>query len=453
VRKSPSLVVAASLLLASCAIGPNYSKPPVDMPDKFKETEGWTLAKPADAVPKGKWWEVFQDPVLNGLEEQVEVSSQTLRISEARYRQAQAAVEAARAQFFPTIGGSAAVGRSSTATNRRYTVSLDARWEIDLWGRIRRLVEAARANEEASAADLENARLSLQAQVATNYFLLRAADTQRELLDDSVKAFETNYNLTQNRYRAGVVAKVDVVQTEAQLLSTRAQALDLRSTRAQLEHAIAALVGKAPADLDIATVPFKAHVPDIPPGVPSTLLQRRPDIAAAERDVAAANAQIGVAQAAYFPALTLSATGGYASNSLSHLFSAPNRFWSVGAGLAGTILDFGGRRAQVESARAAYDEAVANYRQTTLDAMRDVEDALATLHWLGEETEVQREAARAARETVTLTVNQYRAGTVSNLNVVIAQAAQLSEERTLVNLVGRRLAASVSLIRALGGGW
>jgi NodT family efflux transporter outer membrane factor (OMF) lipoprotein len=319
-----------------------------------------------------------------------------------------------------------------------------------LWGRIRRLVEAARAEEQASAADLENAKLSLQAQVATSYFLLRATDTQRELLDDSARAFEVNYNLTQNRYQAGVVSKVDVVQAETQLMSTRAQAIDLRSTRAQLEHAIAAAIGKAPADLTIETIPFKAHIPDIPPGIPSVVLQRRPDVAAAERAAAAANAQIGVAEAAYFPALTLTGAGGYA---LSNLFSAPNRFWSIGAGLAGTLLDFGARSAQVQSARAAYDEAVANYRQTSLAAMQDVEDELAVLHWLGDETDVQRAAVRAARETVTITVNQYKAGTVSNLNVVIAQASQLSEERTLVNLLGRRLVASVSLIRAIGGSW
>ena len=445
-------IVLIGFLACGCAIGPNYSRPSVDTPTQFKETEGWTLAKPADAMPKGKWWEVYGDPVLDGLEEQVDVSSQSLRVAQARYRQAEAAVQAARAQFFPTFTGSAGVTRSNV-TPRRYNVELDARWEIDLWGRIRRLTEAAGAEAQASAADLGNARLSLQAQVATNYFLLRAADRQRQLLDDSAKAFEVNYNLTQNRYRAGVVAKVDVVQAETQLLSTRAQALDFRSTRAQLEHAIAALVGKAPADLTIAEIPFTANIPDIPAGVPSALLQRRPDIASAERAMAAANAQIGVAEAAYFPALTLTGAGGFASSSLTNLFSAPNRFWSLGAGLAGTILDFGGRSAQVESARAGYDEAVANYRQTTLDAFRDVEDSLATLHWLGEENAVQREAVRAARETVQLTVNQYRAGTVSNLNVVIAQAAQLSEERSLVNLTGRRLVASVSLIRALGGAW
>ena len=445
-------IVLAALLACGCAIGPNYSKPSVETPAEFKETQGWTLAKPADAQPKGKWWEVFQDPVLNSLEEQVEVSSQTLRAAEARYRQAHAAVQAARAQFFPTFSGSAGATRSNL-TPRRYNVELDARWEIDLWGRIRRLVEAARAEEEASAADLENAKLSLQAQVATSYFLLRATDTQRELLDDSARAFEINYNLTQNRYNAGVVSKVDVVQAETQLMSTRAQAIDLRATRAQLEHAIAAAIGKAPADVTIETIPFKAHIPDIPPGIPSVVLQRRPDVAAAERAAAAANAQIGVAEAAYFPALTLTGAGGYASTSLANLFSAPNRFWSIGAGLAGTILDFGARGAQVESARAGYDEAVANYRQTSLAAMQDVEDQLAILHWLGEETEVQRAAVRAARETVTITVNQYKAGTVSNLNVVIAQASQLSEERTLVNLLGRRLVASVGLIRAIGGSW
>lgn len=438
--------------LCSCAVGPNYSKPDVEVPAQWKEAGDWVVAQPKDALPKGKWWEAFDDPLLNALEEQVEVSNQTLAATEARYRQARAAVQQARSQLFPTLAGSGDATRASV-TGNRYTVAVDARWEVDLWGRIRRLVEAAGAGEQASAADLEAARLSLQAELATNYFQLRVTDVGRDLLDDTIKAFQSSYNVTQNRYRAGVVGKVDVVQAETQLLSTQAQAIDLRASRAALEHAIAILIGKAPAGFSIEPTKFQAHIPEVPPAIPSTLLERRPDIGAAERRMAAANAQIGVAQAAYYPALSLTGSAGFASTSTASLFSAPSRFWSIGAGLAGTILDFGGRSAAVDSSRAAYDEAVANYRETVLTAFRDVEDNLASVHWLAEETKVEKEAVRAARESVALTSNQYKAGTVSNLNVVVVQAAQLNEERTDVTLLGRRLAATVALIRAMGGTW
>ncbi|MGZ5037668.1 MAG: efflux transporter outer membrane subunit [Usitatibacter sp.] len=441
------------MALSGCAIGPEYSKPAVDVPAQFKEVAGdWVVAKPKDDLPKGKWWEVFNDPALNALEEQVQVSNQTLAAAQARYRQSRAAVQQARSQFFPTIGASAGATRAS-ATGNRYSVALDANWEIDLWGRIRRLVEAARAGEEASAADLEGVRLSLQAELATDYFQLRVTDVGSDLLDDTVKAFQQSYTVTQNRYRAGVAGKVDVVQSESQLLSTQAQAIDLRASRASLEHGIAILVGKAPADFTLDPVKFTAHIPDVPAVVPSTLLERRPDIAGAERRMAAANAQIGVAEAAYFPALSLTGSAGFASSSLSSLFSAPSRFWSIGAGLAGTLLDFGGRSAAVASARASYDEQVANYRETVLSGFREVEDNLAAVHWLGEETKVQDEAVRAARESVVLTANQYKAGTVGILNLVVVQAAQLNEERTMVNLLGRRLTATVALIRAMGGSW
>ena len=461
--------VVPVLFISSCAVGPNYSKPAVEAPAQWKEAGDWVVAQPKDAAPKGKWWEAFNDPVLNGIEEQVEVSNQTLAAAEARYRQARAAVQSARAGFFPTLTGSANATRSGGGGNggfingtgvgvgnsigNRYSVGLDASWEIDLWGRVRRLVEAARAGEQASAADLEAAKLSIQAEIATDYFQLRVTDVTRDLLDDTVKAFQTSLDVTQNRYRAGVAGRVDVVQAEAQLLSTQAQAIDLRATRATLEHAIATLVGKAPASFALAPAKLDAHIPDVPPAIPSTLLERRPDISASERRVAAANAQIGVAEAAYFPALTLSGSVGYASSSVAHLLSAPNRLWSLGADLADTILDFGVRSAAVATARGAYDETVANYRQTVLTAFQDVEDNLATVHWLVEESKVEQEAVRAARESTALTVNQYKAGTVSFLNVVQVQATQLNEERTSVTLLGRRLAATVGLIRAMGGTW
>jgi len=438
--------------LAGCAVGPDYKRPDATTPAQFKEAGDWIVAKPADAAPKGKWWEAFRDPVLDDLESEINVSNQTLAAAEARYRQAHAAVQAARAQLFPTVDASATANRQRNTPNR-YAITLQAAWEVDLWGRVRRLVEAARYAEEASAADLENVRLSMQAELATDYFQLRVTDAQRDLLNDSVKAFQISYNVTKNRYDAGVAGKVDVVQAETQLLSTQAQAIELNATRATLEHAIATLIGRPPADLSLAVAPLHVHLPTVPPGVPATLLERRPDIANAERNMAAANARIGAAEAAYFPTLSLTGSAGFAGSQLHNLISAPNRFWALGASLADTLLDFGARAAQVESARGQYEEQVANYRQAVLNGFQEVEDNLATVRWLTEESKVEAEAARAARESVVLTVNQYKAGTVSYLNVVTVQATQLNEERTIVTLLGRRLAASVGLIRALGGTW
>jgi len=448
-------------LLAGCAVGPDYKKPEVAAPQAYKEAGTWVVAKPSDTVPKGKWWEAFRDPILSGLVEQVEVSNQTLAAAAARYRQAQAATAGARSGFFPVLGYDVNGQRQGQGTGvvtgsgigNRYTAELNARWEIDLWGNIRRQVEAAGAAEQASAADLNNARLSLQAQLVANYYLLRVADVNADLLEDTVKAFETSLKMTQNRYVGGVAAKVDVVQAQAQLASTQASLVDLKSTRASLEHSIAVLIGKPPADFTLAPVKFDVHIPDIPPGIPSTLLERRPDIAEAERNMAAANARIGVATAAYFPALDLSGYYGSAASATSQLLKAPFRIWAVGADLAGTIIDFGARSSQVDVARAQYDEQVANYRQAVLAGFQEVEDNLAAVHWLAEETKVEQEAVRAARESVTLTVNQYKAGTVSYLNVVTVQATQLSEEAKLVTLLGRRLSATIVLMRALGGTW
>lgn len=442
-------------LLAACAVGPDYSKPDAPVPPAFKEA-GWKVAEPKDSAPKGKWWEVFNDPVLNSLVEQVEVSNYTLKSAEARYRQARSAVDAARSQLYPDIGyrfGATRVGGKDRDLVDSYSAGLDVGWVPDLWGRIRRNVEANQAAAEASAADLASAKLALQAQLATTYFSLRVTDEGRVILDDTVKAFQTNYDLTQNRYRAGVAAKSDVVQSQQQLLSAQSQVLDIRASRASLEHAIAVLIGKPPADFTLEQVPFKARLPDIPPGLPTTLLERRPDIAAAERRMAVANAQIGIAKAAYFPDLTLSASAGTASASLGKLFDAQGFVWSVGAQLAGTLFDFGARSAQVESARANYEATVADYRGTVLTGFQEVEDNLATLHWLGEAASVQEQALKAARESVALTVNQYKAGTASFLNVALVQAQQLNEERTMVQLVGRQLSASVALIRSIGGDW
>ena len=455
--------VSVAFLATACTVGPSYKRAEVETPVAYKQSGDWLVAQPRDDVPKGKWWEIFNDPLLNTLEEQVQVSNQSLLAAEARYRQAQAATRAARSALFPTIGASGSAtrsGRGSSSVNgtgggsgTSYSVLLDARWEADIWGKVRRQVEASRANEEASAADLEAARLSLQAELATDYVLLRVADAQRELVEDAVKNFRTSLTIAQNRYRAGVAAKVDVVLAEAQVKSNEAQAIDLRITRAQLEHAIAVLAGKPPGDFGIEPAKFSLTGPLVPPGIPSTLLERRPDIAAAERRMAAANARIGVAEAAYYPDLTLSGSAGFAGSKLGSLISAPNRVWSLGLDLAATLLDFGARSAAVESSRAAYDETVADYRGTVLGAFQEVENSLVSAHWLGEELQVQQDAARLARENVQLTLNQYKAGTVGFVNVALAQAQQLQEERDLVNLQGRQIGASVALIRALGGGW
>jgi NodT family efflux transporter outer membrane factor (OMF) lipoprotein len=456
VFKRFSLALGTSVLIAGCAVGPSYEKPEAAAPAQYKEAGEWMPAKPSDAAPKGEWWKVFRDPALDALEAEIQVSNQNLRAAEARYRQAHGAVAAARAGLFPTLGVGAGANRTKSgadASASRYNVTLDARWEIDLWGRVRREIEAGRAGEEASAADLENVRLSLQAELATNYFQLRVTDTTIDVLEELTTAFRRSLDIARNRYAAGVAAKVDVVQAEAQVRSMEAQAIDLRATRAALENAIAVLAGKPPSEFKVARAPFQAHIPEIPAGVPSTLLERRPDVAAAERRVAQANAQVGVAKAAYFPSLSLTGSGGFAGSSLANLFSISNRVWSLGLGLAETLLDFGARGAQVDISRARYDETVATYRETALEALQEVENNLAAVHWLGEEVKVQAEAARLARESVALTVNQYKAGTVSYLNVVQVQSTQLNEERSTLQLLGRRLAATVALIRALGGGW
>jgi NodT family efflux transporter outer membrane factor (OMF) lipoprotein len=425
----------------------------------------WKRTSNAPPIERGRWWASFGDPELDRLVSKVAVSNQNVRIFEANYRQAQALAAQARAAFYPVVSGSAASRRSQSSSvsstrpafasgvTQSYEVSLQASWEIDLWGRIRRSVEAADAEANASEADLAAATLAAQSELAQNYLLLRITEAQQRLLAQTVEAFTTTLKLTQNRYAAGVAARVDVVQAEAQLKSTMADAIDLQLTRAQLENAIALLSGEPASTFRVAPAPLVASVPPIPVGVPSELLQRRPDIAAAERRVAAANARIGVAEAAYYPTLTLSAAGGYAAPSTADLFTLPARFWSVGPALAQVLFDGGARKAVTEQARAAYDGDVAAYRQTVLNAFVEVEDNLAALRILAEEAQVQGEAVAAARTSVQLTTNQYQAGIVSFLNVVATQASALNNERIAVNLEGRRLVAAVALIRAVGGGW
>ena len=461
-RRSAAGILA--LALAACAVGPDYQRPEAAVSAAYKEAVGWKVAEPRDEASRGDWWEIFGDPKLFALIESIDISNQNVLLAEARFRQAQALAAESRAALFPTLDANASITRSRSPTgvvggttagriidNR--SVALNSSWEIDLWGRLRRALESSAASAQASAADLAAARLSAQAELASNYFQLRVLDAQKQLLDDTVTAFDKSLELTRNRYAAGVAAKVDVVQAETQQKSTLAQAIDTGVQRAQLEHAIAILVGKPPSEFSIAPVPLAVTMPRVPLGLPSELLERRPDVAAAERRAAAANAQIGVAKAAYFPSLTLSASGGFRSASAADLFTTPSRFWSIGPALAQSIFDAGLRRAQTEQAIAAYDATVAQYRQAVLAGFQEVEDNLAALRILEEEAKVQEDAVRAARESVLLTTNQYKAGIVSYINVVTVQTTQLSNERTAVGILGRRLVAAATLVKALGGGW
>jgi len=468
-RLAHAAILGSMLVASACTVGPDYVRPAVDTPPSFKEAEGWKVAQPQDEKPRGNWWEVFGDAQLNELAAQVDVNNQNIKLAEANVRQARALTDQARAAFFPTVTGNASATRGSVSGGGRsnantgnsvgggvanfYNVSLDATWELDLWGRVRRNVESAEASTQASVGDLEAAKLSAQAQLVQDYLLLRTQDATIALLQETVAAYARSLQLTQNQYAVGVAGRSDVVLAETQLKSTQAQAIEAGIVRAQLEHAIAILVGKPPSEVSIAPAPVKQVFPQIPPGMPSELLERRPDIAAAERRAAAANAQIGVAEAAFYPTLTLSATGGFASSSIANLFTLPSRYWSLGAALAQTIFDAGLRQAQTAQAIAAYDANVASYRQTVLTSFQEVEDNLAALRLLEQEAAVQDEAVKAARESLTITLNQYRAGTANYLAVVVVQAGALNNERTAVNILGQRLAASVALIKALGGGW
>jgi len=447
-------------------------------PEAYKEGDGWVIARPQDDTFRGPWWERFGDPTLNGLEERVSAANLNLAAAEATFRQARALVREARASYFPTLtlglgytrfrnsatfsgrlgagvsaGGTSSGAGASSGPHSDFQLGLDFSWELDLWGRIRRTVESNQASAQASAGDLESARLSFQATLAQDYFQLRTSDAQKQLLDKTVANYEQSLQLTQNQYASGVAAEADVVQAETQLKTTQAQAIDVGVQRAQLEHAIALLIGQPASSFSLPAAPLTATPPPIPVGVPSELLERRPDIAAAERRVAAANAQIGVAEAAYYPTLTLSASSGFETSSLAQWLTAPSHFWSVGPSISQTVFDGGLRRAQTDYARAGYDASVATYRQTVLAAFQGVEDNLAALRILEQEAQVQDEAVQKAQQSVTLTTNQYKAGIVSYLNVITAQTTALSSETTAAQVRGRRMTAAVLLIQALGGGW
>jgi NodT family efflux transporter outer membrane factor (OMF) lipoprotein len=462
------------LLLAGCTVGPKYVKPAVpttpaykeEVPDSFKVSDQWQPAHPADQTSRGNWWEIFGDPELNKLEEQIAGSNQTLKVAEARFRQARAAIRFNRASQFPTISTapSASYVKSSDfspnfpskieqSTKGDFVLPFDLSYELDLWGRIRRSVAAAREEAQATAADYETAKLSLEADLALDYFELRAADGQKQLLDDTVKAYTDNLQLTVNRFKGGVAPRADVAQAQTQLDTTRVQDTDVTIQRAQFEHAIAILNGKPPAEFSLAPAPLNYQPPSIPIGLPSELLQRRPDIAAAERRVAEANQQIGIARAAYFPTVTLGGTAGFSGAQGSNWFTWPSGFWAVGPALAETLFDAGRRRATSESARANYDATVATYRQTSLTAFQEVEDDVAALRILENETQQQQQAVASSQESLQLFTNRYKGGVDTYLQVITAQTIELANERNAIDILRRRLDASVLLIKALGGGW
>ena len=450
--------------MTACSVGPDYVRPVVVTPPAFKEMSGWKVAQPRDDERKGPWWEIFNDPQLNALEQQVNISNQNVAAAEAQFREARALAQSARAGYFPTLTAGASATRSRTSGNlgsttrsggtfTDYFLALELSWELDIWGKVRRTVEAGRASAQASAADLEGLRLSSQAQLAQDYFQLTALDAQRQLLDSTVSAYRKFLELTKNRHASGVASRGDVLQAETQLKTTEAQAIDVGVQRAQLEHAIAVLIGKPASQFSIPVTPLAVLPPDIPVSVPAKLLERRPDIAAAERSVAAANAQIGIAKAAYFPTVTLSASGGLESSLLNKWFTWPSRLWSVGPAISETLFDGGLRRAQNDQARAAYDANVAAYRQTALTGFQEVEDNLAALRILEQEATVQGEAVKASQQSMIFTTNQYKAGVASALDVIVTQTASLNSERAAVGILGSRMIASVLLIKALGGGW
>src|SRR6202795_3622638 len=462
------------LLLAGCTVGPKYVRPAVpttpaykeEAPGSFKESDQWQPAKPGDQDSHGKWWEAFGDPELNQLEEQVASSNQTLKVAEARFREARAAIRFNRAAQFPTISTSpsASYVKSSDfspsfpskiqqSSKGDFVLPFDLSYEIDLWGRVRRTVAAAREEAQASAADYETAKLSLEAELAMDYFELRTADAQKQLLDDTVKAYTNNLELTVNRFKGGVAPRADVAQAQTQLDTTRVQDTDVTVQRAQFEHAIAILVGKPPAEFGLATAPLNDQPPTTPIGLPSELLQRRPDIAAAERRVAEANQQIGIARAAYFPTVSLGATAGFESTHIANLLDGPNALWAVGPALAETLFDAGRRRATSESARANYDVTVATYRQTSLTAFQEVEDNVAALRILENEAQQQRHAVASSQDSLQIFTNRYKGGVDTYLQVITAQTIELANERNDIDILRRRLDASVLLIKALGGGW
>lgn len=473
-RKLGWTTVAFSLLFTSCTVGPKYTKPNLPAapsysekpPASFLESPDWKTAQPNDSVVRGDWWAVFNEPELSALEVQVAAANPTVRAAEASFRQARAAVRINRTALFPalTVGPSISSNHLSAnsptgsitargATFANFSLPVDLSYEADLWGRIRRAITASREQYQASAADLENVKLSLQSELAMYYFEARSLDAQRELLDNNIAAFQRALELTQNRFNGGLASRAEVAQAETQLHQTEAQRIDIDQARAQYNHAVAVLIGKNPEEYQLPIAPLKRVPPVVPTGVPSQLLERRPDIAIAERQLAAANEEIGIAKAAFYPRLVITATGGLQSGSIVNWFTWPSRLWAVGPELSQTVLDFGRRRAQLEVSEAAYDEYVNRYRESALTAFREVEDNLAALRVLEQEAAKQHDATASAENSVQLAVNRYKGGIVTYLEVITAQTIALANQRTEVDLMRRRMDASVLLIKALGGGW
>jgi len=464
-RAMAGVGLASVLSIAGCAVGPKYNRPAVQVPPAFKEAGDWKPAQPNDQNLGGAWWEIFQDSQLNALEDQINVSNQNLKAAEAQYTQARALLRYDRASYYPSILGGASATRNRISNNRPlslntdgvtysdFQIPLELSYEVDVWGRVRKTVESQRSQAQASAADLATVNLSLHAQLALFYFQARSLDAQEQLLNSTVTEYEQAFQLTESRFKGGLASEVEVQQASTQLETTRAQAIDVGVLRAQNEHAIATLIGKPASSFHLSPLPLTSPPPSIPPELPSELLERRPDIAAAERRMAAANSQIGVAKAAYYPNISLGAAGGFESGVITTLLSGPSIFWSAGASAIAPIFDGGRRRANTDQAIAAYDQTVANYRETVLGGFQQVEDNLAALRILEKEADTQQRAVLASQKYLELSLTRYRGGITSYLEVTTAQSAALTDEITAVNILGRRMTSAVLLIQALGGGW
>ena len=459
------LVAIAALQLTGCVVGPKYHQPAVPAPPAYKEVGDWKPAEPNDQNLGGNWWTVFQDPQLDALELQVNVSNQNLKSAEAQFQQARAALRYNRADYYPTVTAGPSATRTRVSANaptgsllrgvtyNDFVFPFDVSYQADVWGRVRKTVESSREQAQASAADLATVNLGMHADLAVDYFQARSLDAEEQLLNTTVTQYEQALELNESRFQGGIASEVEVEQAKTILQTTRAQAIDVGVARAQFEHAVAILIGKPPAEFSLPPLPLTAPPPHIPVGVPSVLLERRPDIAAAERLVASANAQIGVAKSAYYPAISLGASGGFESSSITTLLNGPSGLWSFGLSAVGTVFDVGRRRALTDQARAAYDSQVANYRQTVLNGFQQVEDNLAAVRILENEAQVQDQAVVAAQRSLDLSITRYKGGVTSYLEVITAQNAALTDEVTAVNILGRRMANTVLLIQALGGGW
>ena len=453
-----------TLGISGCTIGPKYARPTAPVAPAYKELPNdWKIAQPSDAISKGTWWEVYNDPQLNSLEQQIDVSNQTLKAAEDQFIQARAAIQISRSALFPNVTGSLSVSPTGLSSNRplggtnnyytEYLIPVDTSYELDVWGRVRRTIEVSRSQAQASAADLANVSLSLHAELALDYFEMRGLDAQHELLDSTVGAYQRALDLTQTRYRGGIASALDVAQADTQLQTTLAEEQDVEVQRAAFEHAIAVLIGKPPSEFTITSLPLQTPPPIIPPGLPSDLLERRPDIAATERVIQAANANVGLAKIAYYPMITLGASGGLESTALGTLVQGPSAFWSLAPQAFETIFEGGLRRGVSEQAKAAFDQSIANYRQTVLSAFQEVEDNLAALRILQQEAGTETAAVAASQRSLDLSNNLYRGGLTNYLQVITAQSIALSDQITAVSILTRRMEASVLLVKAIGGGW